>query len=170
MRSLAHSTASFENAIIESIEGYEGYQSPNARSVTDNRLRDYVTKSLKQIHQELSPIASRLSQFKNHGLVETFQRLVSSIKMTMQSLNNPMYRKAGFFKKAKLNSDLLAQIQDFDAQIVEKVGIFQDEIEILNQADDECEVEDMLNHLFDLIDGINQNMSEREFLILEDEH
>lgn len=169
MKSSAHAAESAEEMLVKSIRGYDGYQLPDARSATDNHLRDYLTDSLNNINQEITRLEPRLSQYDNHGLLETFHRLVASIAITMQSLKHPIYHNSSFFKQPNLNSDFLAQIYDFDLQMVEKVGIFRDEIEILNQANEACEVEDMLNHLFDLIDGVNQNMSEREFLILADE-
>ena len=169
MRSLAQSTTSFENAIVKSIEGYDGYQSPNARSVTDNRLRDYLTNSLNKIQQELSRLEPKMSQDEHHEFSEAFHRLVSSLKIVIQSMRNPSYSNSSFFRKPKLNPNILTQIYDFDSRLVDQIDIFFDELEALNQSGDESEIEDILNHLFDLIDGANQTLSEREFLILADE-
>ncbi|MCI0496621.1 hypothetical protein L0Z72_16585 [candidate division KSB1 bacterium] len=169
MRSLAHSTASFENAIIESIEGYDGYQSPTVRSMTDNRLRDYLKNSLQKIQQDLSRLEPKMSQYENHEYSETFQRLISGLKIIIQSMNNPSYNNANFFRRSNLNPGILSQIYDFDSHLVDQVAIFLDELAALNQSGDESEIGDILNHLFDLIDRVNQTMSEREFLILADE-
>jgi hypothetical protein len=169
MKSFAQSTKSFEDALIKSISGYDGYQSPNVRSVTDNRLRDYLTNSLQKIQQELSRLEPKMSQYGNHEYSETFHHLVSSLTIIIQSMRNPSYNNANFFRKSKLNPGILNQIYDFDSHLVDQVDILVDELEALNQSGDESEIGDILNHLFDLIDGVNQTMSEREFLILADE-
>ncbi|HEX9973540.1 MAG TPA: hypothetical protein VGD14_15825 [bacterium] len=169
MKSFAQSTKSFEDALIKSISGYDGYQSPNVRSVTDNRFRDYLTNSLQKIQQELSRLEPKMSRFENHEYSETFHRLVSGLKIIIQSMNNPSYNNANFFRKSKLNPGILNQIYDFDSHLVDQVDILVDELEALNQSGDEAEIGDILKYLFDLIDGVNQTMSEREFLILADE-
>ena len=169
MRSLAQSTTSFENAIVKSIEGYDGYQSPNARSVTDRRLRDYLTNSLKNIQQELTRLEPKINQDKHHEISEAFHHLISSLKIIIQSMRNPSYSNSSFFRKVKLSPGVLNQIYDFDSHLVDQVDIFLDELNALNQTGDDSEIEDILKHLFDLIDRLNQTVSEREFLILADE-
>ncbi len=169
MKSFAQSTKSFDDSLIKSISGYDGYQSPNVRSVTDNLLRDYLTNSLNKIQQELSRRGPKISHEEHHEISEAFQRLVSSLKIVIQSMRNPSYNNSSFFRKSKLSPGILTQIYDFDSRLVDQVDIFLDELEALNRSDNESEIGDILSHLFDLIDGVNQTLSEREFLILADE-
>jgi hypothetical protein len=169
MKSFAQSTKSFDDSLLKSISGYDGYQSPNVRCVTDNRLRDYLTNSLQKIQQDLSQLEPKMNQYENHEYSETFQRLISGLKIIIQSMNNPSYNNANFFRRSNLNPGILTQIYDFDSHLVDQVAIFLDELAALNQSGDESEIGDILNHLFDLIDRVNQTMSEREFLILADE-
>jgi len=166
MGSFTQSTESIEDALIKSISGYDGYQSPDVRMKTDNRIRDYLASSLKKIQQELSRLEPKMKQYKSHGYLETIQHLASILKTIIHSMMNPSYNNSGFFRKLKLNPVVINQLYDFDSHLVDQIDIALDDLEVLNQTDDEAEIGNILNYLFDLVDGVSQAMSEREFLIL----
>lgn len=166
MGSFAQSTTSIEDALITSISGYDGYQSPAVRKETDNRIRDYLASLLKKIQQELSRLESKMKLHKSHGYLETIQHLASILKTIIHSMRNPSYNKSGFFQKQKLNPDVVNQLYDFDSRLVDQVDIALDDLEVLSETDDDAEIGNILRHLFDLVDGVSQYMSEREFLIL----
>lgn len=166
MRSLAQSSATFENDLAASIGGYDGYQIANDRSKTDRRLREFLSEKLKQIERDLSLFGLKIHQHKNNAFFEPFDRIALSLKVLIQSLENPTYLQAAFFNQKPIDPFELSQLYEQEMQLVNQVGILVEEVRNLDTITDEYEIEDILNYLFDLIDGVNQTMSEREFLIL----
>lgn len=166
MRSLTQPRETFENDLATSISGYGGYQIANDRSKTDRRLREFLSEKLKQIERDLSLFGLKIHQHKNNAFFEPFDRIALSLKVLIQSLENPTYLQAAFFNQKPIDPLKLSQLYEQEMQLVNQVGILVEEVRNLDTITDEYEIEDILNYLFDLIDGVNQTMSEREFLIL----
>jgi hypothetical protein len=49
-----------------------------------------------------------------------------------------------------------------------QVDILVDEVKELDNINGEYEIDEILNHFYDLIDGLNQILSERAFLIMSE--
>ncbi len=168
MRNLAQSTKSLANDLIKSITGYDGYEIPKIRNKTDKRLREFLSEKLQQIEKDLSRVEHRLYQNKSNVNMDTFHRIALSLKMLNQSLVDTSCNENYFFTQTKINPDKISQLYEYDFHLVNQVDILVEEVNELDNIDGEYEIEDMLNHLYDLIDGANQTLSEREFLIMSE--
>ena len=169
MRDSSSAIESVEEELKSSINGYVGYKTPKERNLTDTSLREYLSKQLESINKRLPLLESQLSQRSGQNHKETLHRIGSSIAMMLNPLLQPCYIAQPFFNQPELHSEKLLQLYDYDKQIKEYVELLLDESHQAGDDADATETLDFLNHLYDFVDGINQSLTEREFLIMTDE-
>jgi hypothetical protein len=163
-----HSEESTQNELSKAIKGYQDYSIPEQRDKTDQNLRNFLKTKLDFINQLLPEIQKRTQQLFGHNVVDAFKRVDSGVKLLLEPLQNPCYSDQPFFKKANLRPENLTQLYDHDFQLKEQVEILEDEFKQLETIKDESELLEILNHLYDLTDGLNQTLTEREFLFMGD--
>ena len=154
--------------LARAIKGYQDYSTSEDRKKTDQNLRKFLLTKLDSANRNL-PEFEKLTQNKaNKAIYEAYKRVVSGLSMLLNSLQNPCYIDQAFFVKANLRSDNLSELYDYDRQLKEQVEIFEDEFKELDTNFDDQELAEFLNHLYDLTDGLNQTLTEREFLFMGD--
>ena len=163
-----HSQESTKNELSKAIKGYQDYSPPEQRDKTDQNLRKFLKTKLDFVNQLLPEIEKRTKSSKEQNVIDAFKRFDSGIQMLLKSLQNPCYVEQSFFRKANLRSENLRQLYDHDFQLKEQVEILEDEFKQLETNKDESELLEILNHLYDLTDGLNQTLTEREFLFMGD--
>ena len=168
MKNIAQTNESLGNDLLRSISGYVGYQAPDARRKTDRRLREVLSEKLQQIEKDLSQFEHRFYQQNKSADLNPFHRISLSLKMLIQSLIETGTNNNQFFNQSKIDPDKITQLNDYDVQLVNQIDILVDEVKELDSIDGEYEIDEMLNHFYDLIDGINQILSERDFLIMSE--
>lgn len=168
MRSIAQSTEPLQKDLTNTIDGYSGYQNPETRSKSDKRLREFLSKELNQIEKDFSAFEHRYYQKNKDARLDIFSKISLSLRMLIQSIIQPSFEMAQFFKRPNIHPDTLAQLYEYDVQLKNQVDILIEEISQLESTDGEYGIEDVMNHLYDLIDGANQTLSEREFLMMGD--
>jgi len=168
MRSITPPDVPVQNNLANVISGYLGYQVPETRRMSDKRLREFLTQKLEQIEKDFSAFEHRYYQKNRGARLDIFNRISLSLKMLIQSLVQPSFNADQFFNRSGVHSDMLAQLYDYDIQLKNQIDILIDEINELDSIDGEYEIEEMMNHLYDLIDGANQILSEREFLMMDE--
>jgi len=152
--------------IIKIIQDYKGYQSVEIRSITDEAVRNYLAEKLNQIAVLLSDAEHHIEKDEDNNLREIFDHVTSGLKTIIESLHNPCYIKNDFFSTTQRNAFKFSQLTSYDMQSIVQVEILNDESSQITDAGDDGELEDILNHLYDLIDGLNQTLTEREFVIM----
>jgi len=151
--------------LTKTINGYEGYHTPKNRDKTDEKFREFLSSKLDSIAERLSRIEEQFqSSGKNHK--EFLHQAIASLKTIIYSLKNPCYCNHAFFSQPVLSSEKIAQLYDYDFQIKEQIEILDEESSQLILDNNDTELNDMLNHLYDVIDGVNQSLTEREFVIM----
>jgi len=168
MTSVAQTSESLENDLTQSINGYVGYDIPGIRSKTDRNLKEFLFKKLQQAEKDLSLFEHQVYQQHKTANLNPFHRISLSLKMLIQSLNEPFPEDHQFFSETKINPDKISQLYEYDVQLVNQVEILLDEVQELDNINGEYEIDQALNHFYDLLDGINQLMSEREFLLMSE--
>ncbi|MDZ7333293.1 MAG: hypothetical protein ONB31_15065 [candidate division KSB1 bacterium] len=161
------STQLFVEPALPGLDVYDGYQVIQERRTTDQRLRKFLNEKLDRLEKQFARFGFQLRQHGSHNSFELFDRIVLSLKMLSQSLIDPAYNSGPFFKK-NVNPAKLHQIVEYDQHLASQIDVLLDEAQHLEQMADDEEIEEVLNHLYDLIDGVNQTWSEREFLILDE--
>ncbi len=168
MRSIAQTSDSLENDLTNSISGYSGYKVPETRRKTDERLREFLSEKLQRIEKDLSLFEHRYYQKNKNANLSPFNRISLSLKMLIQMLTELSPNENHFFTQSKINQDKIIQLYEYDIQLMNQIDILVDEVKELDNINGEYEIDEMLNHFYDLIDGLNQTLSEREFLIMSD--
>ena len=168
MGNFDRSAESIKAELARAIKGYKNYSAPEDRKKTDQNLRKFLLTKLDSANRKL-PEFEKLTQSRtDKAITDVFKRVVSGLSMLVSSLHNPCYVDQAFFAKANLSSDNLSQLYDHDRQLKEQVEIFEDEFKQLDANYDDQELAEFLNHLYDLTDGLNQTLTEREFLFMSD--
>jgi vacuolar-type H+-ATPase subunit H len=163
MKSNFQSAETLENDLMKTIRGYSGYQVAKSRQQTDRRLREFFSEQLKNVEKQIASYNQKIEQSKSAVSRETFTKVSTTLKTVLRSLQNPVYQIS---VPAKIFPGTLQRLYEYEIQLKKQVQIFSEEVQEMGKVDLESEGCDFMNHLFDLIDGINQTLSERELLIL----
>lgn len=148
------------------IPHYAGYECKEKRKKSDCILRDALTEKLQYTQKALKKLNR---QFKKQGkkeLAEAIERIQKQLQTVTQNLQVPAYSEPEFFDRESIPKIGLNKIRDYDRAMTEQAQILLEEVQALEnlEAWDEG-LDDYFNHLQDLIDGFNQNLMEREFII-----
>ena len=160
-----NSSVSLEKELIQSIRGYTGYEKVETREKTDKRLREYLASEIKKIEKAVLRIAQRISKNGDSSISEAVNKLINRLKNLFETLNAPTYNSASFFNHSPINSETLMQLYEYESLLKHHVDILADEISEWENIEEISETDEFLNHLFDVIDNVNQILMEREFLI-----
>ena len=168
MTSMKETTESMTNDLSNLISGYMGYYVPGTRRQTDEKLKQFLSDKLQQVEKDLSRFEHLFYQEHKTANLNPFHRISLSLRMLIQSLLESSANDNPFFTQSKVNPDKISQLHEYDVQLVNQVDILLDEVQELDNIDGEYEVDEMLYHFYDLLDGVNQTMSEREFLLMSE--
>ncbi len=168
MRNFDQSAESNRDELARVIKGYQGYSSPKHRIKTDQAFRIFLLQQLNSANKRLPQFEKLIQNLASQGNVDPLKRIRSTVKMLINSLENPCYSDQAFFSKEDISPEKLSQLYIYDLQLKGQVEILEDELEQLDADIEDQEITDILNHLYDLTDGLNQALTEREFLIMGD--
>lgn len=168
MTGIGETTKSSTNDLINLISGYIGYNVPGTRHKTDKKLKAFLSDRLQQVEKDLSQFEHRFYQQHKTANFNPFHRISLSLKMLIQSLIESSSNDNPFFSQSKVSPDKISQLYEYDVQLVSQIDILLDEVQELDNINGEYEVDEILNHFYDLLDGVNQTMSEREFLLMSE--
>ena len=156
---------SLEEELIQSIRGYSGYQKVESREKTDKKLREYLASEIKKIEKLFHKISNRVSKQGNINVADTIDKLISQLKNLIEALNKPTYNNSSFFNHVPFDSSMLSQLYQFESLLKHHITILTEEVTELEKIEEFSETDEFLNHLFDVIDNLNQIIMEREFLL-----
>ncbi len=168
MGSITQTNVLSEKDLRNSIKGYNGYEVPADRGESDKSLREFLSERLQQVEKALSSFEHSFYQNYKSANLSPFHRISLGLKMLIQSTILPLINNNNFFSTSKIAEDKIVQLNEYDIQLVNQVNILNDEIAALESINGEHEIDEILNHFYDLIDGANQILSEREFLIMSE--
>ncbi len=159
------------NALSQSIEGYSGYEKLGQRRQSDIRFRQHLINNTNQLLSQISEIP-QAAQPEDQELLDEFvkstQRKLSTI---CQSLQNPTYESASFFKSEKLPSYREEHIYDFEQRMKDEVtNLFEEISELSKNSKHRHVFRDHFLHIKDFVDNFNQALFEREALVLGDDY
>ena len=156
---------SLDKELIKTIRGYSGYEKTETREETDQRLREYMASQIEHIGIIFQNLSTRIEQEGNDNVAHSIKRLIKQLKILIQTLNQPSYNNSTFFNLSKVNSGVLSQLYEYESQIKNQVDILTDEVYELEKIDESTDTNELINHLFDVVDNLNQMIMEREFLL-----
>ncbi|MDW7680730.1 MAG: hypothetical protein SCK70_09210 [bacterium] len=154
------------DSLAEKIAGYTGYGSLQHRHQTDSSVRTYLSSKLQLILNRIATIGDQLIKDGGREYHGAFHQIFKSLKTIIDSLHNPCYSNHSFFSTQTISQSLVNQLYHYDSQLIDQIIILEEESTELTAKTDAPEIAEIVNHLYDLIDGINQTLTEREFIIM----
>ncbi|NOZ62792.1 MAG: hypothetical protein GXO74_14060 [Calditrichaeota bacterium] len=151
------------------IPGYSGYQNRNDLDNSDNQLRRYLSDKLRLATSQFNEKKDQLLSSGRENYREMISNILQSMDAVAESLKNPCYCSQGKIANNRLTQQQIDQLHDHDSKLVEQMLILEDEFTHLPDQFAEHELPDLLAHIYDLIDGFNQSLTEREFIFLGQE-
>ncbi len=152
------------------VKDYSGYGRIESRPQSDQAIRNQLISEIKTLialpNDEINA-ADGDDQKRLQELVQSTKRKLETI---CQSLSAPTYQDAPFFSAAKLPARITERIYTLENQMLEETEHINTEFSSLREQPTARELfEDNFLHIKNFIDNINQNLFEREALILGDE-
>lgn len=148
------------------IPNYAGYEFRNIRKKSDSCLRNALTEQMNHTHVALEKSNQHFNDAGKQDLARAISKVQTQLVIVTQNLKDPAYSEAAFFEQEFVPEIGLNKIHDYDRAMTEQVQTLFEEVNELNRMQSsEQEFSDYLNHLQDLIDGFNQKLIEREFII-----
>ncbi len=166
MKSVAKSLNNSVQEIAKTTKGYMGYEEPKKRQKTDRNFREFITSSLISVSERVPNSNGHVQKDFKPSHKKALGQISHSLKTVIESLKKPCYCNQSFFNKPNITSDQLQQLYDYDLDLKGQIGILNEESMQLKNIRDDHEISDALRHIYDIIDGINQILTEREFLIM----
>lgn len=153
-------------SLQRAIPGYVGYHEPGTRLKTDQTLRTYLTESLQQAEEQLLQIrngyqADQAAQFEAWA-----ERTKQQLATVQENLTQPAEEETQLTSMKSFSTEFLERLYNYDNALIEQVRTLLEELAHQLYLEKTAEdIEDFFRHIEDLIDGLNQNLLEREFLL-----
>ena len=158
---------SSEMELIQTIQGYSGYQTTKNRGQSDKRLREYLVEKFTQLQLNFQNISDHVASQGQYDVVEIINRLIRQLKVLSITFNSPSYNNSSFFNHSNISSNILSKLYKYESQIKHYLFILTDEINEFKKIDEVSEAHEFLRYLFNVIDDLNQIIVEREFLLVD---
>lgn len=156
---------SLKKGLIEAIRGYDGYQKTETRGKSDQRLREHMASQIERISKDFDRLSAKIQQQGNEEIARSLMRLITQLKVLINTLNRPSYNNSSFFNLVEVNSGVLSQLYEYESKIQHQVEILTDEVTELENIREISETDEFVRHFFDVVDNLNQIIMEREFLL-----
>jgi len=154
--------------LTRTVPGYVGYERPEDRKASDESFRRYLEASLKDTQARLLAYSSQLREKNLTTVANALGKMGKSLASVLHDLQNPIYSDSDFFSLPKAEPDVLEKTYRYDLAVQQQVKQLAEELQGLsemNAASEESDWAESMARLGDLIDGLNQNLAEREFLL-----
>lgn len=153
-------------SLQRAIPGYVGYHDPEVRIVTDQRLRTFLGEYLEKAEKELLQIRNGFQSGETEGISAWAQRTRRQLGTVHENLSESAGDEIQLFSSERLPTDLLEKLYNYDFALLEQARTLSDELAHRLRLEKTAEdIEDFFRHIGDLIDGLNQNLLERDFLL-----
>lgn len=151
--------------ITKKIPAYKGYEKKERVSSSDRQIRMYLLNQITGIKSSFKEFKARYENQQGFP-VEIAKNISMSFKALTDSLQNPCYCNNGRVPLTTFSENENFRLIELDAQLIEQVQIMKEEISNLQGDVPIDELKDQFNFIYDLVDGFNQLLSEREFIFL----
>jgi predicted ATPase len=153
-------------SLQRAIPGYAGYHDPALRTKTDQTLRSYLRQSLEQAEKQLQDIRNGFQSGETEQFALWAQRTSRQLATVQENLSESAGDETQLFSTAHLSNDFLEKLYNYDFALLEQARTLSEELLHRLQLEETAEdIEDFFRHIEDLIDGLNQNLLERDFLL-----
>ncbi|MDZ7345956.1 MAG: hypothetical protein ONA69_04100 [candidate division KSB1 bacterium] len=149
--------------LTEAVEDYWGYEEPAQRGPSDAAIRRCLIKRLETVRSALPETGSMRNHPQAEKLTVAARRKLHTL---VDSLNRPTYLHTSFFNGRRITPRLLNRLYDLECGMLEDVELLHTEVQQLTEALELEQIQEIFLHIDNYIDDPNQQLFEREALII----
>jgi len=157
--------STLKEELFRTIGGYLGYQNIEARLKSDKIFRRFVADKMSVIKHDFLQASGRMNHAGKYRLSDSLNKLIGQIDNLIHCLSESSKNRPEFFAHAEVDRDTLEKLYSYDSQLTTNLDILKDESFVLTSNEEDSELRDCLNHLFDILDNLNLLLIEREYII-----
>lgn len=122
------------NELMEKIPGYKGYSACTERREADTVQREYLSRRLAEIKQELQNVQQECLADGNLEAMEPCDRVGNVIDRLVERVRHASRGYVRFFEVHKVREDLLNRIYEFDMALVTNLDAIEEGVKGLYGA------------------------------------
>jgi hypothetical protein len=154
--------------VLDFIPGWKGYKERQMRRSADQLLRKTMADKLADQRRKIDAAQKELINHGRLDLVDDLGSAVTQLQTFADRVRFASYGYAGIFDAVKIKQEQLAQIYEFDAQLIDYVERLEEATGQLRSAIPSGEgVEEAIRTIQDIMSEANSTFDQREHLILE---
>lgn len=148
--------------LVSKIPGFGGYVERQNRRSADKILRETIANHFQTQWMRLSGIQSNLVNEGKIEVLDDVERATIKIRQFIDRINTAAYGYAGFFDAIKVREDTLAQLYEYDLQLMnlcDDVTAAIDNLEASMDSDGlPAAIRNLIQKSQDCLDAFNKRM------------
>ncbi len=152
--------------ILESVPGFRSYLSKERSRESDQKEREYISRTLQENVSDLRDLSRELSRSGALNLLDELETVEKRIRRLADRIKHANYGYSGFFDTIKVEDPELTRLYEFDTSMLEATESVRDRIDALDEVrDDEEKLEQRIKILQDRLKELDRTWNERKDLI-----
>ncbi|NOZ57945.1 MAG: hypothetical protein GXO73_14290 [Calditrichaeota bacterium] len=154
------------SSIRDLLPGYQGYTDQSSAVQTDEQVRSFAGQQMEEIAAQLSNVAANARDNGTSSVADAIER----VRVRLGVIHDGLLEEAGQEDEFHLTGDKAQRLYEYDLSILRRLAELRQEVsQVKVEEIDPDEPEDALTVVSDLLDGLSQDIFERDTLIQSDE-
>ncbi len=154
------------SSIRDLLPGYQGYADQSAAQQTDEQVRSFAGRQMEEIAAQLSAVAATARDNGTSSVADAIER----VRARLGVIHEGLLEEAGQEDSFDLTGEKKQRLYEYDLSILRRLAELRQEVDHVKVEEiDPDEPEDALTVVSDLLDGLSQDIFERDTLIQGDE-
>lgn len=155
--------------LLHLIPGYHGYEAREQRRDADKGLRMHLAQRYRSEREALTRLTRSAVDAGAFGFLERLEDITQALDRFIARLESAPRGYAGWFSEARLDETHLDRLYEWDARMADHLPILHDQIGAVERqmaaGGAENDMDEALNHLRALVDGLHTQLDAREELL-----
>ena len=148
--------------LAESLPGFDGYRERGIRRAADRLVRDHLVKLLDEQRRRLEQLMGE-SGTNNIQLTSRIGQTQRRLTTLHDRIDHADYGYTGFFDAAKIDTEALDNLYEYDVGLVREVEQMQQILEGIDRAmDDPQSLQEQLDRMDEAIDDLTRKFKNRK--------
>ena len=149
--------------VLRHIPGFRGYLEKEYRRESDTLQREWLADRLQRSKRGLDDFARGLADAGQIDVLPQCDRLRGRIDKLGSRIRGAMKGYSGFFDLVRVDESLLDRVYQFDADLVDSIDSFADQVEALEDKTDTAP--EVIAQMLDQVEQFEQIWDEREDIL-----
>ena len=155
------------SSIRDLLPGYQGYASRSLAVQTDEQIRSFAGQQMEEIAAQLSTVAASARDNGTGSVADAIER----VRVRLGVIHDGLLEESAQEDEFRLTGDKAQRLYEYDLSILRRLAELRQEVgQVRVEEIDPDEPEDALTVVSDLLDGLSQDIFERDTLIQSDEN